>query len=100
MPPRMPIVLTGSTRTLVGIRARWFGLITALAISCLFASLSAQPTAEQTTPSMPVHARFEEGAEFRRLNKKVVDSGFWIARKAFRHGGSRAQGDDTHRSSH
>ena len=51
-----------------------FGLITALAISCLFASLSARQRAEQTTPTMPVHARFEHGAEFRWLNKKVLDS--------------------------
>jgi hypothetical protein len=49
-------------------------LITALAISCLGASLSAQQTAEQTTPTMPMHVRFEDGAEFRWLNKKGLDS--------------------------
>jgi hypothetical protein len=62
MSTRMPIVLTRSMQTLVGTRTRWFSLITALAISWLVASLSARQRAEQTTPTMPVHARFEDGA--------------------------------------
>jgi|ERR1700733_8399974 len=97
MSTRMPIVLTRSMQTLVGTRTRWFSLITALAISWLVASLSARQRAEQTTPTMPVHARFEHGAGLRWLNKKVLDSGILAAWKAFRHGRSRgAWGDDTH----
>jgi hypothetical protein len=70
----MPIVLTRSARTLEGTRTRWLSWIMALAIGCLVTSLSAQQTAEQTTPDMPMQARFEDGAEFRWLNKKVLDS--------------------------
>src|SRR5579862_690414 len=42
-------------------------------VSCIF-SLHAFLGAQQSVPQMPMHARFEDGAEFRWLNKKVLDS--------------------------
>jgi hypothetical protein len=55
-------------------RRRWtrtlFGISTALSICCLGPSL----TAQQLAPEMPMHAKYEDGAEFRWLNKKVLDS--------------------------
>src|SRR5713226_10216965 len=56
------------------IRAQRFTLAAALSIFCLGASLTAQQSAQQSAPSMPMQARDEDGAEFRWLNKKVLDS--------------------------
>ena len=42
--------------------------------SFLFARVSAQQAAEPATPTKPIEACFEDGAEFRWLNKKVLDS--------------------------
>jgi len=74
MPARMPTMFTAPTRTFAGTEVRWFGLRTALVVICLGVSLSAQQAAEQATPAKPMQARFEDGAEFRWLNKKVLDS--------------------------
>jgi hypothetical protein len=41
-----------------------------LCICCLVVSLAAQ----QPAPEMPMHAKYQDGAEFRWLNKKVLDS--------------------------
>src|SRR6202045_57238 len=49
-------------------------LAAALSIFCLGALLTAQQSVQQSDPSMPMHARYEDGAEFRWLNKKVLDS--------------------------
>lgn len=43
---------------------------TVVSILCLCASLLAQ----QSAPSMPMQARYEDGAEFRWLNKQVLDA--------------------------
>jgi hypothetical protein len=51
-------------------KARRFGFSTILSIFCLGVSLAAQ----QVVPEMPMQARYEDGAEFRWLNKKVLDS--------------------------
>src|ERR1022692_2775035 len=51
-------------------KARRFGITTFLSIFCLGVSLAAQ----QMVPEMPMQARYEDGAEFRWLNKKVLDS--------------------------
>jgi hypothetical protein len=57
-------------------RSRWvlnaplFSAATALSIFCLGASLNAQ----QNAPDMPMQARYEDGAEFRWLNKNVLES--------------------------
>src|SRR5713226_10746601 len=56
------------------IKAQRFTLAAALSIFCLGASLTAQQSAQQSAPSMPMQARYEDGAEFRWLNKKVLDS--------------------------
>src|SRR6202051_2241942 len=53
-----------------GIKMCRFGTTTLLSISCLAALL----TAQQTVPQMPMVAKYEDGAEFRWLNKKVLDS--------------------------
>jgi len=45
-------------------------ITTFLGILCLGGFLMAQ----QTVPEMPMQARYEDGAEFRWLNKKVIDS--------------------------
>jgi hypothetical protein len=50
--------------------ARRFSMTTVLSIFCLPVSL----TAQQIAPEMPIEARYEDGAEFRWLNKKVLDS--------------------------
>src|SRR3984893_4133955 len=47
-----------------------FGTTTLLGIPCLAAFL----TAQQTVPQMPMQAKYEDGAESRWLNKKVLDS--------------------------
>src|ERR1700729_4290681 len=47
-----------------------FSTTTFLSIFCLGGS----PTAKQIPPEMPMQARYEDGAEFRWLNKKVLDS--------------------------
>ncbi|HEX4784669.1 MAG TPA: glycoside hydrolase family 9 protein [Candidatus Sulfotelmatobacter sp.] len=47
-----------------------FIIAAAFCAFCLCAFLGAQ----QNVPQMPMHARFEDGAEFRWLNKKVLDS--------------------------
>ena len=61
------------------IKSRWsrwaskacrFSITTFLSIFCLGVSLPAQ----QMVPEMPMQARYEDGAEFRWLNKKVLDS--------------------------
>ncbi|MGA3166727.1 MAG: glycoside hydrolase family 9 protein [Terriglobia bacterium] len=52
------------------VKARRFSVATALSIFCLGASL----TAQQNAPDMPMQARYEDGAEFRWLNKKVLES--------------------------
>jgi len=49
---------------------RGLSAIAVLYLSCLCASLVAQ----QIAPEMPMRARYEDGAEFRWLNKKVLDS--------------------------
>ena len=51
-------------------KARRFAIPAILYIFCLSLSLAAQ----QTAPAMPMHAKDEDGAEFRWLNKKVLDS--------------------------
>jgi hypothetical protein len=50
-------------------KARQFG-ITSVNTFCLSLALTAQPNA----PEVPMQPRFEDGAEFRWLNKKVLDS--------------------------
>jgi hypothetical protein len=61
------------------IKSRWgrcafkafrLGAITGLSICCLVAFL----TAQQSAPNMPMRAKYEDGAEFRWLNKNVIDS--------------------------
>ena len=58
------------------ISSRWaikmlrFGIAALLSTFCLSVSL----TAQQTAPEMPMQATYEDGAEFRWLNKKVLDS--------------------------
>src|ERR1700679_3551770 len=52
------------------IKMRRFSTTTLLSIFCLGVSL----TAQQIAPEMPMQARYEDGAEFRWLNKKVLDS--------------------------
>ena len=49
---------------------RRFSATTFLSIFCLGGSL----TAQQIAPEMPMQVRYEDGAEFRWLNKKVLDS--------------------------
>jgi len=51
-------------------KAGRFSITTVLSIFCLGVSLMAQ----QMGPEMPMQARYEDGAEFRWLNKKVLDS--------------------------
>jgi len=51
-------------------KARRFGITTIMSIFCVSVSLVAQETA----PQMPMQASYEDGAEFRWLNKKVLDS--------------------------
>jgi Glycosyl hydrolase family 9/Cellulase N-terminal ig-like domain len=50
--------------------ARGLSMIAVLYFSCLGAAL----TAQQIAPEMPMQAKYEDGAEFRWLNKKVLDS--------------------------
>ena len=50
--------------------ARRFSIPAALTVFCWGASL----TAQQIAPEMPMQPRSEDGAEFRWLNKKVLDS--------------------------
>lgn len=49
---------------------RRFSITAVFSIYCLGASLAAQ----QMVPEMPMRAKYEDGAEFRWLNKKVLDS--------------------------
>ncbi|MGO8816967.1 MAG: glycoside hydrolase family 9 protein [Terriglobia bacterium] len=51
-------------------KARRFGTGITVSILCLSASLAAP----QTAPTMPMRAKYEDGAEFRWLNKEVLDS--------------------------
>src|SRR5258707_15279199 len=51
-------------------KMRQFRLTTILSVFCFCASLAAQEIA----PEMPMQARYEDGAEFRRLNNNVLDS--------------------------
>ena len=51
-------------------KAGRFCITTVLSVLCL----AAIPTAQQTAPEMPMQAKYEDGAEFRWLNKKVLDS--------------------------
>ncbi|MCU1297150.1 MAG: glycoside hydrolase, family 9 [Acidobacteriaceae bacterium] len=51
-------------------KARRFSITTLLSIFCLGASL----TAQQIAPEMPMRAKYEDGAEFRGLYKKGLDS--------------------------
>ena len=51
-------------------KARRFSITTIPCIFCLGAFL----TAQQIAPEMPMQARYEDGAEFRWLNKKVLNS--------------------------
>jgi hypothetical protein len=50
--------------------ARWFSILAVLSAFCFCLSLAAQ----QNVPEMPMQARYEDGAEFRWLNKKVLNS--------------------------
>src|ERR1700681_1104451 len=50
--------------------ARGLSMIAVLYFSCLGAAL----TAQQIAPEMPMQARYKDGAEFRWLNKQVLDS--------------------------
>lgn len=47
-----------------------FGIHVVLVVLCFATSLAAQ----QPAPEMPMQAKYEDGAEFRWLNKKVLDS--------------------------
>ncbi|HET7890593.1 MAG TPA: glycoside hydrolase family 9 protein [Candidatus Sulfotelmatobacter sp.] len=61
----MEIKLASSTKY------KWrFGIATVLCMFCLCELLAAQ----QNAPAMPMQPKFEDGAEFRWLNKKVLDS--------------------------
>jgi hypothetical protein len=51
-------------------KARRSSIITLTIMFCLGAPLMAQ----QVVPAMPMQARYEDGAEFRWLNKKVLNS--------------------------
>jgi len=51
-------------------RSHRFGIHIVLSVFCFAISLAAQ----QPAPEMPMHAKYEDGAEFRWLNKKVLDS--------------------------
>ncbi len=51
-------------------KVRRFSITTVLSIFCLCGSILAQ----QMAPVMPMQAKFEDSAEFRWLNKKVLDS--------------------------
>ena len=51
-------------------KARRIGVGITVSILCLSASLAAP----QTAPTMPMRAKYEDGAEFRWLNKEVLDS--------------------------
>jgi hypothetical protein len=51
-------------------KARRIGVGITVSILCLSASLAAP----QTAPTMPMRAKYEVGAEFRWLNKEVLDS--------------------------
>ena len=56
--------------------SRWARKVRRFSITpflCIF-WLSASLTAQQAAPVMPMQARYEDGAEFRWLNKKVIDS--------------------------
>jgi hypothetical protein len=65
-----PIVDIKSKWSRGAIQMRRFSIATFLSIFCLGVSL----TAQQTAPEMPMQATYEDGAEFRWLNKKVLDS--------------------------
>jgi hypothetical protein len=65
-----PIMDIKSRWSRLASKARRFSITTVLSIFCLRVSL----TAQQIAPEMPMQARYEDGAEFRWLNKKVLDS--------------------------
>src|ERR1700736_4625532 len=69
----------GGIGSIVDIHSRWSrgarksrrsSMIRVLSVFCLGGFLMAQ----QTATEMPMRARYEDGAEFRWLNKKVLDS--------------------------
>ena len=60
----------GSDRFCCRTKIRQFSFVSVLFSICLAPCLVAQPD----EPMMPVHARSEDGAEFRWLQKKVLDS--------------------------
>lgn len=50
-------------------------LVVCTVVSSLFGLfLPGHMSAQQTAPAMPMQARYEDGAEFRWLHKKVLDS--------------------------
>ncbi len=65
-----PIMDIKSRWSRLASKARRFSIIAVLSIFGLRLSL----TAQQIAPEMPMQARYEDGAEFRWLNKKVLDS--------------------------
>src|SRR3984893_17798368 len=65
-----PIMDIKSRRSRLARRARRFSITAVLSIFYLPGSL----TAQQIAPQIPMQARDEDGAEFRWLNKKVLDS--------------------------
>jgi len=65
-----PIMCTNSRRKNGASNAPGLRMIAVLYFFCLSASLAAQ----QIPPDMPMRAKDEDGAEFRWLNKKVLDS--------------------------
>lgn len=65
--PNMTIKKNWSRWAFLGSRFNTFAVICVL---CLGTSVGAQ----QVAPEMPMQARYEDGAEFRWLNKKVLDS--------------------------
>jgi hypothetical protein len=65
---------------------RWAFLgsrFSAFAVMCAFC-LNTSVTAQQVPPEMPMQARHEDGAEFRWLNKKVLESARSTAWRTFR----------------
>lgn len=59
------------TRSIIRRRLR---IAMVLSIFCFGAFLTGRLAAQQSAPDMPMRARYEDGAEFRWLNKKVLDS--------------------------
>jgi len=65
---KSPIMNIKSRWSRLASQARRFSITAVLSIFCLRVSL----TAQQIAPEMPMPARYEDGAEFRWLNKKAV----------------------------